>query len=158
MITEVRLIQIKDTYNGNTDILIPLVKLLKECLSVAFAIDETIVVFKSPEWIREMQVYEPLSTFSYLIKALKLAYPDPKVQSYTWINVLESPLEAVELQQKELQQKILIESSKLKVLINKGDKFITAYANNILKEEESVSQLSQFSQLVNNAEVSNDPE
>ena len=160
MITEVRLIQIKDTYNGNEDILIPLIKLLKDSPSNI----ELVVVFRSPEWVIGMQVYEPAPISSYLIKAYKLAYPSRIDQRFICINALVyddlifADDEASRDNIGDHQQNISIESSKLKVLISKGDDFITAYANNILKEEESVSQLSQFSQLVNNAEVSNDPE
>lgn len=146
MITEIRLSQIKDTYTGNKTILIPLVKLLKDSPSNI----ELVVVFKSPEWDIKMQVYEPLPIYSYLIKALKLAYPDIKEQScITLLGMVvnESFNDGLD---------VLLESNKLRVLINKGDKFITAYAKNILKEEKSVSELFQFSQLVNDAEVSND--
>jgi hypothetical protein len=151
MITKVRLIQIKDTYQGNIDILIPLVKLLKEYSSRI----EFVVVFRSPEWVQELQVYEPFPISSYLVKAYKLAFPSNKEQSRIYVNALEYD-EPYSADISDHQQKILIESSKLKVLINKGDKFITAYANNIFKEEESAKELSQFSQLVNDAEVSND--
>lgn len=146
MITEIRLTQIKDTYTGNEAILIPLIKLLKD----SPRIPETILFYKSPEWIKEMQVYEPLPIYSYLIKALKLAYPGIIEQS----RIMLFGILVTELFNDGLD--VLLESNKLKVLIDKGDKFITAYANNILKEEESAKELSQFSQLVNDAEVSND--
>lgn len=150
MITEIRLIQIKDTYDGNEDILIPLIKLLKES---PYTI-EFVVVSRSPEWVAEWQVYEPLPISSYLVKAYKLAYPTSQEQSHIYINTLVTN-EGFE-QLGDHQRNILIESSKLKVLINKGDKFITAYANNILKEKKSENELSQFSKLVNEADVSND--
>lgn len=146
MITEIRLTQIKDTYTGNETILIPLIKLLKN----SPRIPETILFYKSPEWIKEMQVYEPLPIYSYLIKALKLAYPSITEQS----QIMLLGILVTEFFNDGLN--ILMESSKLKVLINKGDKFIAAYANNILKEEQSAKELSHFSQLVNDAEVSND--
>ena len=148
MITEIRLSQIKDTYTGNETILIPLIELLKDFPMIP----ETILLYKSQEWIPDMQVYEPFPIHSYFIKALKLAHPNITRQSRlpinAWIhnNLYDAELEA------------LVESSKLKVLISKGDKFITAYANNITKERKSVSQLSQLSELVNSAEVGNDPE
>jgi hypothetical protein len=151
MITKIRLSQIKDTYNGNEDVLIPMVKLLEESPSKI----EFVVVFRSPEWVQELQVYEPFPISSYLVKAYKLAFPSNKEQSRIYVNALEYD-EPYGADIRDHQQKILIESSKLKVLISKGDKFIAAYANNILKAEKLVSQLSQFSQLVNDAEVSND--
>jgi hypothetical protein len=128
MITEIRLSQIKDTYTGNKAILTSLIKLLKE----SPRIPEIILLYKSPEWITQMQVYEPLPIYAYLIKALKLAYPDIKEQScitLLGIVVTESFNDGLD---------ILLESNKLKLLINKRDKF------------------SQFSQLVNEAEVSDD--
>jgi hypothetical protein len=158
MITEIRLSQIKDTYTGNETILIPLIKLLKKSPSNI----EFVVVFRSPEWVSEMQVYEPAPIFSYLVKAYKLAYPSSIDQRFIYINALvyddlvSADDEASRDNISDHQQNISIESSKLKVLINKGDKFITAYANNILKEKESENELSQFSKLVNEAEVSND--
>ena len=94
-----------------------------------------------------------------MIKAFKIAYPDISEQSRIYLN-------AIVYNYKFLYSgfwdeygalEALIESSKLKVLINKGDKFITAYANNIIKEEKSLSQLSVLADLVNNAEVDNDP-
>ena len=159
MITEIRLSQIKDTYNGNEDVLIPLIKLFKKVPLEQVAWPETVLVHKSSEWITEMQVYEPFPICSYLIKAFKIAYPDISEQSRIYLN-------AIVYNYKFLYSgfwdeygalEALIESSKLKVLINKGDKFITAYANNIIKEEKSLSQLSVLADLVNNAEVDNDP-
>ena len=150
MITEIRLSQIKDTYTGNETILIPLIKLLKKSPSNI----EFVVVFRSPEWASEMQVYEPAPIFSYLVKAYKLAYPSSQEQFHIYINTVVSN-EGVK-QLSDHQQKILIESSKLKVLISKGDDFITAYANNVVREEKLASQLSLFAELVNNAEADND--
>jgi hypothetical protein len=155
MITEIRLLQIKDTYNGNEDVLIPLIKLLKESPSkiAPFKI-EFIVVYKSLEWVRELQVYEPFPIFSYLVRAYKLAFPSSTEQSHIYINALVSSESSGQLS--DVQKKILIESSKLKVLISMGERFITNYADNIIRGEKSSSQLSMFAELVNNAGVDND--
>ena len=160
MITEIRLSQLKDTYEGNEDILIPLIKLLKKSPSKI----ELVVVFRSPEWAFDMQVYEPAPISSYLVKAYKLAYPSRIDQRFICINALVyndltfADDEAFRDNIDDHQKNISIESSKLKVLISKGDNFITAYANNIIKEEKSLSQLSVLADLVNNAEVDNDSE
>jgi hypothetical protein len=149
MITEIRLSQLKDTYEGNEDILIPLIKLLKKS---PFNI-EFVVVTKSPEWLPELQVYEPVSDFSYLVRAYKLAYPKEQSDIYIYIVIADDCY-----QMSNHQQQLLIESSKLKVLISKGEQFITAYANSILKQEKILSPLSLFSDLVNKAEGDNDSE
>ena len=146
MITEIRLSQIKDTYTGNETILIPLIKLLKDSPKIP----ETIFFYKSPEWMTTMQVYEPLPIYSYLIKALKSAYPDIAEQ-------FSIPLVGIVVTE-SFNQQALLESNKLKVLIDKGDQFITAYADNIIKQEKLSRQLSKFSKLVNNAEVNDDVE
>ena len=168
MITEIRLSQIKDTYTGNEDILIPLINILKESyrdcfegeeekkrlIHFFFALKEAIVVHKSEEWIPEMQVYEPLPCFSYLVRALKLIVPESSEQSrvVVMIKIVQS------MNRDEEIETALIESSKLKVLISKGDEFINAYANNIIDQENLSSKLSVFAELINNAEVDNGAE
>lgn len=153
MITEIRLSQLKDTYTGNEDILIPLIKLLKESPSKI----EFVVVYKSLEWMPELQVYEPFPISSYLVKAYKSAFPSSIEQSHIYINTLIYD-EPCSKHMSDHQQKILIESNKLKVLISKGDEFINAYANNIINQENLSSKLSVFAELINNAEVDNGAE
>jgi hypothetical protein len=164
MITEIRLSQIKDTYTGNEDILIPLINLLKESYRSEWleegelyffrSLKEAIVVHKSEEWIPEMQVYEPLPCFSYLVRALKLIVPESSEQSrvVVMIKIVQG------MNRDEEIETALIESSKLKVLISKGDEFINAYANNIIDQENLSSKLSVFAELINNAEVDNGAE
>lgn len=165
MITEIRLSQIKDTYTGNEDILIPLVNILKESychlkreeqnmIYFFYSLKEAIIVHKSEEWIPEMQVYEPLPCFSYLVRALKLIVPESSEQSRVevMIKIVNSMIIDEEI------ETALIESSKLKVLISKGDEFINAYANNIINQENLSSKLSVFAELINNAEVDNGAE
>ena len=101
-------------------------------------------------------MYEPFPIFSYLVKAYKLAFPSSTEQSHIYINALVSNESSEQLS--DHQKKILIESSKLKVLISMGERFIAAYANNILKEEKLSSPLSVFAALINNAEVDNGAE
>jgi hypothetical protein len=149
MISKIKLIQIKDTYQGNKDILIPLVKALKNDPFLP----EIILCHKSLEWIEELQTYEPLPFFSYLIKAYKLAYPTNQEQLWLSLNGIIIP-EYMSLNEQSLTG--IMESSKLKILLSKGDTAITAYANNIGKKEELLNKLSRFGQLVNNAEVDND--
>jgi hypothetical protein len=164
MITEIRLSQIKDTYTGNEDILIPLINLLKESYRSEWleegelyffrSLKEAIIVRKSEEWIPEMQVYEPLPCFSYLVRALKLIVPESSEQSR--VEVMIKIVNSMTIDEKI--ETTLIESSKLKVLISKGDEFINAYANNIIDQENLSSKLSVFAELINNAEVDNGAE
>ena len=143
MITDIRLSQIENTYNGDENVLIFLINLLKE----SPIIPEGILLYKKPEWTINLQVYKPLPTFSYLIKAFKLAYPDIKEQSRIRLLGIVVP----ESFDRGLQA--LIESNKLKILLNKENTFIPSYSNNIVEEKKTPSPLSIFSQLVNNAEI-----
>ena len=166
MITEIRLSQLKDTYTGNEDILIPLVNILQgsycqikrkeeeHMIYCFYSLKEAIAVHKSEEWIPEMQVYEPLPCFSYLVRALKLIVPESRKQSR--VEVMIKIVNGMDWD--EEIETALIESSKLKVLISKGDKFINAYANNIIDQENLSSKLSVFAELINNAEVDNGAE
>lgn len=164
MITEIRLSQIKDTYTGNENILIPLINLLKESYRSEWleegelyffrSLKEAIIVRKSEEWIPEMQVYEPLPCFSYLVRALKLIVPESSEQSRVEVMIKIVKGRSCD----EEIETALIESSKLKVLISKGDEFINAYANNIIDQENLSSKLSVFAELINNAEVDNGAE
>jgi hypothetical protein len=159
MITEIRLSQIKDTYNGNEDILIPLINLFKKIPLEKITLPEAVLVNKSPEWITKMQVYEPFPIYSYLIKALKLAYPDISKQSRIYLDaIVEYDILSRGFFDEVGALEALLESSKLKVLISKGDKFINAYANNIINQEKLSSKLSMFAELINNAEVDNGAE
>jgi hypothetical protein len=166
MITEIRLSQIKDTYTGNEDVLIPLINILKESYRSEWSeegelyffrsLKEAIVVHKSKEWIPEMQVYEPLPCFSYLVRALKLIVPESREQSR--VEVMIKIVKDMTIDKEIKIETALLESSKLKVLISKGDKFINAYANNIINQENLSTKLSVFAELINNAEVDNGAE
>jgi hypothetical protein len=162
MITEIRLSQLKDTYTGNEDILIPLVNILKKShdfkhyLDVSLNLQEVILVHKTKEWITELQMYEPLPSFSYLVRALKLIYPEPWQQSQARVMIIVILISRKNIN--EAMEAALLESSKLKVLISKGDEFINAYADNIINQKKLSSKLSSFAELINNAEVDNGAE
>jgi hypothetical protein len=142
--------------------LIPLINLLKEShnfkhyLDVSLGLQEVIIVHKSKEWITELQMYEPLPSFSYLVRALKLIYPEPWQQSHARVMTIVILISRTSIN--EEMKAALLESSKLKVLISKGDEFINAYANNIINQKKLSSKLSVFAELINNAEVDNGAE
>lgn len=146
MITEIRLAQIKDTYEGNIEILMPLVEALNEDLIPL----EIILVKPACEWSEDFQVYDSLPEFEYLIKAAKLAYP-------IWEHQLDLTVNCsiVYSYEPSCQIKSLLESSRLRVLFSKGELTVETYAKRLSQLHGELSNLSKFSKLVNQAEVDN---
>jgi hypothetical protein len=151
MITEIRLAQIKDNYQGDIGILLPLVNALKK----DFISMEIILVKRAFEWLDGFQIYDPLPKFEYLIKAAKLAYP--KWEHQVWLNI---NCEIVEVSEDEdycvNKFETLLESSRLKVLFSKGSLAVVTYSQKLAELHNELSNLKKFSELIQGAEIDND--
>jgi hypothetical protein len=143
MISSTRLTQIKDIYDGDMDILDPLIELVK---SHGFPL-EILPVKKGEEWMVEYQVYEPLPDFAYLIRAAKIALPTPLLQMAC---ALQTYLVADNYEQWSAKEtEILLASNKVRELI-KSQKSNRGIAVSLVCKRD---KLQEFAELVKNAGV-----
>ena len=147
MIQQIKLVQIKDVYVGQVDILRPLIERIK---IYGFPL-EIVPVKKSLEWLFEYQCYEPLPEFAYLIAAAKLALPSPEIQTGY---ALQTYLVADEFDEwSRVETETLLESSRIRMLFNKGEIAVNAYCKKVRELKGEFEKLQDFSELVNNAKV-----
>ena len=145
MIQQIKLVQIKDIYVGQVDILRPLIERMR---IHGFPL-EVVPVKKSTEWMIEYQVYEPLPDFAYLIAAAKLALPLIEVQ----MGYVLPTYEVVEdfEQWSKSETETLLESNRIKLLLKNGD--VIVYREKVTEYQKKLNDLRMFSELIDNAEV-----
>ena len=145
MITAIKLIQIKDIYEGEVDILYPLVERI---IGHGFPL-EILPVKKSTEWMIDYQIYEPLADFAYLIAAAKLAFPVIEVQMGYVLPTYEVVKDFDEWSKSEIET--LLESNRIRLLLKNAD--VIVYREAVTNYQKKLNDIKKFSELVNNAGV-----
>lgn len=147
MIQQIKLVQIKDIYVGQVDILRPLIERMR---IHGFPL-EVVPVKKSTEWMIEYQVYEPLPDFAYLIAAAKLAFPEIKIQMAYVLSAYEFADDSEEQANAEIET--LLESNRIRMLFKKGEKAVNAYCKKVRELKGDFDKLQEFAELVNKAGI-----
>jgi hypothetical protein len=147
IIAPIKLIQIKDIYAGQVDLLLPLI----ERIRVHGYPLEILPVKRCPEWTIEYQCYEPLPGFAYLVAAAKLALPDPETQIAYALQTYLVEDEFDDWSKEETET--LLESSRIRLLLKRGKVAIDAYLKKVRELKSQRDKLKEFAQLVNEAEA-----
>ena len=147
MITEIKLSQIKDTFDGNTDALRLLVASIKKLGHFPF---ELVFVRKAEEWSEEFQLYLPFEAQSYLVQSAKLAFPSPGDQKNITIHALIYGANCANINQ-ELDTLSIVRQTRF--VLSQSPGFISQYAIGIKDRLKTFEGFATFTQLVNSATI-----